>query len=80
MRFKIFSSSSVSFSRVCLFIEEAFVAFGDGGHFAENRFVLFGGGSFVCFEAEVYGLDYLIVGEFSANISVGSGLDDYADS
>ena len=64
------------FLEIGFFVEDAFVAFGDGGHFVENGFALFGGGFFVCFETEVYGLDYLLVGEFSANISVGGSLND----
>ena len=67
------------FFEIRLFVDDAFVAFGDGCYFVENGFALFGRGLFVGFEAEVYGFDYLLVGEFSADVGVGGALDDYVD-
>lgn len=64
------------FFEVGLFVEDAFVAFGDGGDFVEDGLALFGRGLFVRFEAEVDGLDDFVVGEFAADVGVGGPLDD----
>ena len=50
------------FFEVSFFVDNAFVAFGDGCDFVEDGLPLGGGGFFVGFEAEIYGLDDLVVG------------------